>query len=78
MQSVGLRSARRAGCGGLFALRVTRRGHLEAWRLRGLEAWKKKGTVHPKTHVGSILAGFWALLGPQDSPKTSQNPFKID
>ena len=26
--------------GGLFALRVTRRGGLKAWRLEGLEAWR--------------------------------------
>ena len=26
--------------GGLFALRVTRRGGLKAWRLGGLEAWR--------------------------------------
>ena len=26
--------------GGLFALRVTRRGRLKAWRLGGLEAWR--------------------------------------
>ena len=29
--------------GGLFALRVTRRGHLEAWRLGGSEAWRTGG-----------------------------------
>ena len=32
------------GAGGLFALRVTRRGHLEAWRLGGLEVQRLRGT----------------------------------
>ena len=35
--SARLRSPVGRGAGGLFALRVTRRGHLEAWRLRGFE-----------------------------------------
>ena len=35
--SARLRSPGGRGAGGLFALRVTRRGHLEAWRLRGFE-----------------------------------------
>ena len=39
MQRVGLHLARRAGCGGLFTLRASRRGHLEAWRRGGLEDW---------------------------------------
>ena len=35
--SARLRSPGGRGAGGLFALRVTRRGHLEAWRLGGFE-----------------------------------------
>ena len=32
--------------GGLFALRVTRRGRLKAWRLGGLEAWRPGEKKH--------------------------------
>ena len=42
MGQAGIRhaTAQAGWAGGLFALRVTRRGGLKAWRLGGLEAWR--------------------------------------
>ena len=37
LRQTSLTRLARQARGGLFALRVTRRGHLEAWRLRGFE-----------------------------------------
>ena len=48
--------------GGLFALRVTRRGHLEAWRLGGFEDWRGRYLDKNIGETGRLLLQLILML----------------